>query len=66
MPQQMMQGVTPVQQQQMAQGESKEPPVQRKVQLGSRTELKNWADIGPRSVAAAARYRRERSGKQQE
>jgi len=41
--------------QQMTQGETKEPPVQRKVQLASRTELKNWADIGPRSVAAAAR-----------
>lgn len=52
--------------QQMTQGETKEPPVKRKVQLASRTELKNWADIGPRSVAAAARYRKEPERKQQE
>lgn len=51
---------------QMTQGQTKEPPVQRKVQLGSKSELKNWADIGPRSVAAAARYRKEPERKQQE
>jgi hypothetical protein len=51
---------------QMTQGQTKEPTVQRKVQLGSKTELKNWADIGPRSVAAAARYRKEPERKQQE
>jgi hypothetical protein len=38
------------------------------VQLASKTELKlkNWADIGPGSVAAAARYRKEPERKQQE
>jgi hypothetical protein len=54
------------QQQQMTQGQAKEPTVQRKVQLGSKTELKNWADIGPRSVVAAARYRKAPERKQQE
>ncbi len=51
---------------QMAQRQVKEPPVQRKVQFASRTELKNWTEIGPRSVAAAARYRVEPQRKQQE
>jgi hypothetical protein len=36
------------------------------VQLVSRTELKNWGKIGPRSVAAAARFRKERERRQQE
>jgi hypothetical protein len=53
------------QQQQMTQGQTKEPTVQRKVQLGSKTELKNWAEIGPRSVAAAVHYRKEPQRKQQ-
>ena len=52
--------------QQMIQGETKQAPVQRKVPLANRTELKNWADIGPRSLVAAARYRKEPERKQQE
>jgi hypothetical protein len=53
-------------QQQMTQGQTKEPRVKRKVQLVSRTELKNWGKIGPRSVAAAARFRKEPEHKQQQ
>jgi hypothetical protein len=56
-----------MQQQQMTQGQPEDASVKRKVQLGSITELKKWAKrIGPRSVAAAARYRKERETKQQE
>lgn len=51
---------------QMAQGDTKESSVKRKVELGNKTELRNWAEIGPRSVAAAARYRKEPERKQQE
>ena len=51
---------------QMTQGQTKEPPIQRKVKLTNNSELKNWAEIGPRSVAAAARYRKEPERKQQE
>ena len=51
---------------QMEQGETKESSVQRKVQLGSKDELRNWADIGPKSVAAAVRYRKEPERKQQQ
>jgi hypothetical protein len=36
------------------------------VQLASKTELKKWADIGPRSAAGAARYRKAPERKQQE
>jgi hypothetical protein len=52
--------------QQMTQGETKEPPIQQKVPLASRTELTKWADIGPRSVLAAARYRKEPERKRQD
>jgi hypothetical protein len=51
---------------QMTQGKIEEPRIKRKVQLASKTELKKWADIGPRSVAAAARYRKAPERKQQE
>jgi len=44
--------------QQTTKGRTRKPSVNQKVQLASRAELKNWADIGPRSVAAAARYRK--------
>lgn len=41
--------------------------IKHKVQLGSRAEVKKWADkIGPRSVAAAARYGKKRAVKGQE
>lgn len=47
------------QQRQMTQGQAPEPSVKHNVQLGSSTELKQWSKrIGPRSVAAAARYRK--------
>jgi hypothetical protein len=53
-------------QQQMIQGQSSEPSVKHKVQLGSSTELKEWSKrIGPRSVAAAARYRKGPDTQQQ-
>ena len=45
--------------QQTTKGRTRKPSVNRKVQLASGAELKNWADIGPRSVAAAARYRQQ-------
>ena len=35
---------------QMTQGKIEEPRIKRKVQLASKTELKKWADIGPRSL----------------
>jgi len=51
---------------QMTQCDTKKPPGQRNVKLTNKRELKKWADIGPRSVAAAARYRKEPERKQQE
>ena len=55
----MQQGQTLQHQQQMAQG-PQEASLRHNVQLGSKTELKEWSKkIGPRSVAAAARYRKE-------
>jgi hypothetical protein len=45
--------------QRMTKGQNKESSVKRKVQLASAAELKNWTEIGPRSVAAAARYRKQ-------
>ena len=48
------------QQQQMTQGRPQEASGKQNVQLGSSTELKEWSKrIGPRSVAAAARYRKQ-------
>ena len=56
-----------MQQQQMTQGQPKEASGKPEVQLGSTSELKKWAkSIGPRSVAAAARYRKEPETNQQE
>jgi hypothetical protein len=56
----MQQGQTVQRQQrQMTQGQPPEASVKHNVQLGSSTELKQWSKrIGPRSVAAAARYRK--------
>ena len=51
--------------QQTTNGRTKKPSVNRKVQLASGAELKNWADIGPRSVAAAARYRKQPTTEQE-
>ena len=52
--------------QQMTQA-PKEASANHNVQLGSTSELKKWANrIGPRSVAAAARYRNEPETKHQE
>jgi DNA primase catalytic subunit len=46
--------------------QSKGSSIKRKVQLGSSSDLKKWADrIGPRSVAAAAPYRKEPEAKRQ-
>ena len=54
------------QQQQMTHGRPQEASVKHNVQLGSTSELKEWSKrIGPRSVAAAARYRKEPQTKQQ-
>ena len=64
----MQQGQTVQQQrqQQMTQGQPQEASLEHNVQLGSAAELKEWSKrIGPRSVAAAARYRKEPQTKQQ-
>jgi len=62
----MQQGQTVQQQQQITQGQSQKASVKHKVQLGSATELKEWSKrIGPRSVAAAARYRKGPETRQQ-
>ena len=53
-------------QQQMTQGQPQAASLKHNVQLGSKAELKEWSKkIGPRSVAAAARYRKEPQNKQQ-
>jgi hypothetical protein len=62
----MQQGQGKQQQQQMTQGRPQEASVKHNVQLGSTSELKKWSKrIGPRSVAAAARYRKEPQTEQQ-
>jgi len=62
----MQQGQTVQQQQQMTQRQPREASAKHNVQLGSTSELKEWSKrIGPRSVAAAARYRKEPQTKQQ-
>jgi hypothetical protein len=52
---------------QMTQGQSAKGPHPQNVQLGAASELKNWdKKIGPRSLAAAERCRKQPEAKQQE
>lgn len=56
-----------IKQHQMTQGQSNEGSHIEKVQLGGTAELKKWdKGIGPRSVAAAALYRKHPEPEQQE
>lgn len=58
---------TTTKQPQMTQGQFTEGPRTQNVQLGGAGELEKWdKKIGPRSVAAAERCRKEPDAKQQE